>query len=149
MVKWWIDQVKEPPTAFSAFRNHLYNDWKVRWCNYNSQHAQTSSLTAYNMLRLSKMQTVKELKCSFAVVSSRIVKIEDEKLVFPTKQSKKAHVQLIPKNPTQKTLLEQTQNGYWKIGQIFLTPNWCAIPLTRYLDLTSEKGDALIQKILK
>ncbi|MDR2203360.1 MAG: hypothetical protein LBE76_03495 [Nitrososphaerota archaeon] len=132
MVKWWADQVKETPTAFSAFRNHFYSAWKVRWCNYNSQYAQTSSLTAYNMLRLSKMQTLKELKYSFVVISQRITKIENEKLVFPTKQFKKAQVQLVSKNPTQKTLLEQTQNGYWKIGQIFLTPNWCAILFTRW-----------------
>jgi hypothetical protein len=149
MVKWWTDQVKESPTAFSVFRNHFYSAWKESWSDYNSQHAQTSSLTAYNMLRLSKMQPLKELKYSFAVVSQRIVKIEDEKLVFPTKLSKKAQVQLVPKNHTQTTLLEQTQNGYWKNGQIFLTPNWCAIPLTRYIDLTSEKEDTLIQKILK
>jgi hypothetical protein len=148
MVKWWTEQAKEPPTAFSVFRNYFYSAWKIRWCDYNSQHAQTSSLTAYNLLRLSKMQTLRELKCSFAVISPRIVKIEDEKLVFPTKLSKKTHVQLVPKNPTQKTLLEQTQNEYWQIGQIFLTPNWCAIPFTRYLDLTCEK-DAIVQKLLK
>jgi len=101
------------------------------------------------MLRLSKGQPIEELKCSFAVVSPRIAKIEDETLVFPTKQFKKAHVQLLPKNSTQKTLLEQAQNQYWQIGQIFLTPNWCTIPLTKYLDLTKEKEDASIQKLRK
>jgi len=64
------------------------------------------------MLRLSKGQPIEELKYSFAVISSRIIKIEDEKLVVPTKQPKKAHIQLLPKNQTQKTLLEQTQNKY-------------------------------------
>ena len=101
------------------------------------------------MLRLSKGQPIEELKYSFAVISPRIVKLEDEKLVFPTKLSKKAHIHLLPKNPTQKTLLEQAQNQYWQIGQIFLTPNWCTIPLTRYLDLTKEKEDALIQQLRK
>jgi 1,2-phenylacetyl-CoA epoxidase catalytic subunit len=101
------------------------------------------------MLRLSKGQPIEELKYSFAVISPRIIKIEDEKLVFPTKQSKKAHIQLLPKNQTQKTLIEQAQNQYWQINQILLTPNWCTIPLTRYLNLTQEKEDNLIQKLTR
>ena len=149
MVKWWIEQAKESPVSFSGFRNHYYSAWKNAWSNYNSQHAQTSSLSAYNMLKLSKGQPIEELKYSFAVISPRIVKIEDEKLVFPTKQTKKARIQLFPKNQTQKTLLEQTQNKYWQINQILLTPNWCTIPLTRYLNLTQEKEDNLIQKLRK
>jgi len=149
MVKWWTEQTKEPPATFSRFRNHFYNAWKNAWSNYNSQHAQTSSLAAYNMLKLSKGQPITELKYSFAIISPRIVKIEDAKLVFPTKQPKKSQIQLLPKNQTQKTLLEQTQNKYWQINQILLTPNWCTIPLTRYLNLTQEKEDNLIQKILK
>jgi len=149
IVEWWIDRGKEPIQSFSVFRNQFYKSWRNDWPGYNSQHAQTSSLVAYNLLKLSRGQPIGELKRSFAVVSPRIAKIEGEKLVFPTKLYKKAHVQLVTKNPTQKILLEQVQNEYWKIGQIFLTPNWCAIPFTRYLDLTSEKEDALIQKILK
>ncbi|MDR2707451.1 MAG: hypothetical protein LBB87_01720 [Nitrososphaerota archaeon] len=149
MVKWWIDQAKDMPASFSGFRNHFYGAWKYAWSNYNSQHAQTSSLAAYNMLKLSKGQSIEELKYSFAIISPRIVKLEDEKLVFPTKLSKKAHIQLLPKNQTQKTLLEQTQNKYWQINQILLTPNWCTIPLTRYLNLTQEKEDDLIQKLCK
>ncbi|MDR0460621.1 MAG: hypothetical protein LBH62_04190 [Nitrososphaerota archaeon] len=149
MVEWWTDHEKESFLSFSGFRNQFYKSWRNDWKGYNSQHAQTSSLVAYNMVRLSKGQSIGELKRSFAVVSPRIAKIEDEKLVFPTKQSKKAHVQLLPKNPTQKTLLEQAQNQYWQIGQIFLTPDWCAIPFTKYLDLTKEKEDASIQKLRK
>jgi hypothetical protein len=152
MVKWWVDQAKESPVSFSGFRNYFYNAWKSAWGTYNSQHAQTSCLVAYNLLKLSEGQTRKEeeVKGNFAVISPRIVKIEDgEKLVFPTRPPKKGHVQLLPKNQTQKTLVEQAQNQYWQISQVFLTPNWCVIPFVRYLDLTKEKEDILVQKLLK
>ena len=155
MVNWWINQTSTvtaeevPAGSFNEFRNHFYKNWKKGWNGYNSQHAQTSSLVAYSVLKLSKqLQTKEELRYSFAVVSPRIVKIEDEKLVFPTKLSNKAHVQLIPKNPTQQALLEQVQNNHWQLGQSFLTAEWCAIPFTRFLDLTLEK-DRYIQDLLK
>lgn len=149
MVKWWINQEEVPAESSNEFRNHFYKKWKTDWKGYNSQHAQTSSSVAYSALKLSKqLQTKEELSYSFAVVSTRIVKIEDEKLVFPTKLSNKAHVQLISKSPIQQALLEQAQNDHWQLGQSFLTAEWCAIPFTRFLDLRLEK-DRFIQDLLK
>jgi len=129
----------------------LYKEWKENWKGYNSQHAQTSSLVAYSILKSSKQPTTKEnMGNNFAVISPNIIKIEEtNQLVFPTMLTKKAHIQLIPKTSTQQILLEQTQNGYWKLGQTFLTDKWCTIPFTRYLDLTTEKKDPLIQELLK
>jgi hypothetical protein len=149
MVEWWIARGKKSDASFRELRNCFYRDWKTDWKGYNSQHAQTTSLVAHNIHKFSETQTIEKVQGSFIVVSPRIAKIEDGQLVFPTKQPKKAHVQLVPKNSTQKSLLEQTQNKYWQIGQIFLTPKWCTIPLTRLLDLTKEEKDPQIQSLIK
>ena len=152
MVKWWINRAEEfSEGAFNKFRNQFYEAWKKEWKGYNSQHAQTSSLVAYSALQLWKGDAERskplELKWNFAVISPRIVKIEDGTLVFPTKIPKKAHVRLIAENPRQQALLEQAQNAHWQVGQSILTPEWCSIPFTRYLDLTSEK-DRIIRELL-
>jgi len=149
MVKWWINQKIEPNQTFSAFRHQHYRNWRNHWKGYNSQHAQTSSTLAYTTLKSLKEQPMDMvLQNSFAVVSSCIVKIEDEKLIFPTIHSKKVHIQLNPKISTQKTLLEQAQNMYWQLGQIYLTPEFCVISFTHFTDVTKEK-DPIIQKLLK
>jgi len=152
MVKWWAGHTAEfTEGSFSKFRNQFYEAWKREWKGYNSQHAQTSSLVAYSALQLSKGNAEKlkslELKWNFAVISPRIVKIEDCELVFPTKLSRHAHVKLIPENPRQQTLLEQATNKHWQIGQSIVTPEWCDVPFTRYLDLTLEK-DHVIKELL-
>lgn len=149
MVEWWAVRGKESTSSFRELRNRFYGDWRVDWAGYNSQHAQTSSLVAHNVLK-SKVQPVEEVLrgSSFVVVSPRIARIEGERLVFPTRQAKKAYVRLVPKNSSQKVLLEQVQNKYWQLGQVFLTPKWCAIPLMRFLDLTKEK-DTCVQALLK
>jgi hypothetical protein len=90
---------------------------------------------------------VLELKWNFAVISPRIAKIENRALVFPTKLPKRAHVKLIAENPRQQTLLEQAENEHWQVGQSILTPEWCSVPFTRYLDLASEK-DRIIRELL-
>jgi len=153
LVEWWRTKVNETHHSYSELRNNFYGQWRQDWKDYNSQHAQTSSLTAYNISKTLKQQaTTKDVGVgrSFAVISPRIAKITDTKLVFPTQLAKKACVQLNPKTTTQKILLEQAQNGYWKIGQTFLTEKWCTIPLTRCLDLTSNtKEDPRIEEILK
>ncbi len=151
MVRWWINRAEEfTGGSFSKFRNQFYDTWKKEWKSYNSQHAQTSSLVAYSALQLwkeSAKKTKPELKWNFAVISSRIAKIEDDKLIFPTQLSKKAHVNLIAENMRQQTLLEQVQNEHWQVGQSILTPEWCAISFTKFIDLTSEK-DRLIKELL-
>ena len=88
-----------------------------------------------------------DLKWNFAVISPRIVRIEDGGLVFPTKLSRHAHVKLIPENPRQQALLEQAANEHWQVGQSIVTPEWCAVPFTRYMDLASEK-DRVINELL-
>jgi hypothetical protein len=152
MVKWWISRAKEfNEGSFNEFRNQFYDTWKKDWSGYNSQHAQTSSLVAYSALNLSKQKPqikALELKWSFAVISPRLAKIEDKALVFPTKLSRKARIKLIAKTSQQEVLLEQAQNDHWQIGQSFLTPEWCAIPLTRFLDLTVER-DMCLRDVLK
>jgi hypothetical protein len=102
------------------------------------------------MLKSAKQAPVKkDWGNSFAVISPSIVKLEErETLAFPTSLTKKAHVRLIPKTSAQRVLLTQAQNGYWKIGQTFLTDKWCNIPFTRYLDLTTEKKDPIVQELL-
>ena len=152
MVKWWINRAGEFTVgSFSKFRNQFYEDWKKDWKGYNSQHAQTSSLVAYSALQLWKGDAEKtkslDLKWNFAVISPRIVRIEDGGLVFPTKLSKHAHVKLIPENPRQQALLEQAANEHWQIGQSIITAEWCTVPFTRYLDLASEK-DRVINELL-
>jgi hypothetical protein len=152
MVKWWISRAGDfTEGSFSKFRNQFYQGWRKEWKGYNSQHAQTSSLVAYSALQLWKESAEKtkalELKWNFAVISPRIAKIEDCKLVFPTKLPKKAHVKLIAENPRQQVLLEQAQNEHWQVGQSILTPEWCAVPFTRYLDLSSEK-DRVIKELM-
>ena len=149
MVKWWINRRNESTESFRELRNQFYRDWRLDWTGYNSQHAQTSSLVAHNLLKFSKIQPKEDIKSNFVVVSQRIVKLDGERLVFPTKHPKKAQVRLTPKNPLQKSLLEQAQNGYWKFGQIFLTPKWCTIPFTRFLDLSKEEQDPHIQALLQ
>jgi len=153
LVQWWKTKINETHHSYSELRDNFYPQWKQDWKNYHSQHAQTSSLTAYNMSKFSKQVSAKaeEMWRSFAVISPNVAKIdEDKKLVFPTNLTKKAQVRLIPKDPAQQVLLNQIQNEYWKIGQIFLTPKWCTIPITRYIYLTSdEKEDAIIQELLK
>ncbi|MGD6805870.1 MAG: hypothetical protein ACQCN4_02805 [Candidatus Bathyarchaeia archaeon] len=152
MVTWWIKRSQEfKEGSFSTFRNQFYDSWKKDWVGYNSQHAQTSSLVAYSALNLSKKKPQTnpiELKWNFAVISPRIAKIEDETIVFPTKLTKKAHVKLIAKNSREKVLLEQAQNEHWQIGQSFLTPEWCAVPFTRFIDLTIER-DRYLRDLLK
>ena len=88
-----------------------------------------------------------DLTWNFAVISPRIVRIEDGGLVFPTKLSRHAHVKLIPENPRQQALLEQAANEHWQVGQSIVTPEWCAVPFTRYMDLASEK-DRVINELL-
>jgi hypothetical protein len=150
-VQWWLDQACGSYKSYDDLRNSFYGKWRVDWKGYNSQHAQTSSLVAYGLLKSSKQVSAKEnLGCSCAVVSPSIVKIEEGNLlVFPTGFAKKARVQIVAKTSVQRVLLAQVQNGYWKFGQTFLTPQWCAIPFTKCLDLTSEKNDPLIEELLK
>jgi len=150
-VQWWLDQACESHRSYDGLRDSFYKKWRVDWKDYNSQHAQTSSLVAYGMLKSSNQLSTKENEwASFAVISPSIVKLEEkDRLVFPTRLAKKACVQLVPKTDAQRVLLEQAQNGYWKLGQTFLTDKWCAIPFTRYLDLTSEKKDPIVQELLK
>jgi hypothetical protein len=153
MVNWWLARGQESAQVFrdfTALRNHFYMEWKEAWKGYNSQHAQTSCLLAFSMLK-SNVHTKAEmalLNCSFAMVSPALAKVEDEKLVFTTSLQKKAHVTLAPKTSAQCVLLEQAQNKYWQIGQTFLTPKWCTIPFTRYIDPTQEK-DRPLQEYLK
>ncbi len=151
MVEWWLVRGQESAQLlgkFSVFRNRFYSEWKVAWEGFNSQHAQTSCLVAYRLLKLSKVPSKMDLKCSFVAVSQRIVKIEDGVLVFPTRNKRKARVELVVKDLQQSALLEQIQNNYWEVGQVFLTPSWCNMPLVRYIDLTQEK-DPQVQALLK
>ncbi|MDR2202715.1 MAG: hypothetical protein LBE76_00085 [Nitrososphaerota archaeon] len=149
MINWWLSQGQTATRKnnFTAFRNQFYDKWRTDWKGYNSQHAQTSCLFALKALN-TNIQSKQELKQSFAIISPVSTKVENKKFMFVTKHAKKAYVELIPKTPTQNILLEQTQNSYWKIGQVFLTPKWCTIPLTRHIDLTKEK-DPILQEFLK
>jgi len=150
-VQWWLDQACESHKSYDGLRDSYYSKWREDWSGYSSQHAQTSSLVAHGMLKSANQTPIKEgWGCSFAVISPSIVKLEEKDLlVFPTSLTKKAHIRLIPKTATQRVLLEQTQNRYWKLGQILLTDKWCNIPFTRYLDLTAEKKDTIIQELSK
>ncbi|MDR2203766.1 MAG: hypothetical protein LBE76_05665 [Nitrososphaerota archaeon] len=153
MVNWWLTRGQDSTQTFrdfTALRNQFYNEWKETWKGYNSQHAQTSCLLAFSMLK-SKVQNKAEtllLNGSFACVSSALAKVEEEKLVFVTNLQKKAQVTLVPKTSGQCVLLEQAQNKYWQIGQVFLTSKWCNIPFTRYIDPTKE-NDRPLQELLK
>ncbi|MDR0373111.1 MAG: hypothetical protein LBI79_06095 [Nitrososphaerota archaeon] len=150
MVEWWLVRGREfaqRVREFNVFRNQLYSEWAMDWKGYNSQHAQTSCLFALRALN-ANVQSKQELKSSFAVVSPVSVKIEGKKFIFVTKHAKKAHVELLPKTSVQCVLLEQAQNQHWKIGQVFLTPKWCAVPFSKDLDLTQERDPAL-QEFLK
>jgi hypothetical protein len=153
MVNWWLTRGQESDQVFrdfTALRNQFYREWKDIWKGYNSQHAQTSCLLAFSILK-SKVQNkdkAEVLNCSFALVSPALAKVEDEKLVFVTNLHKKAHVTLVPKTSAHCVLLEQAQNKYWQIGQTFLTPKWYTIPFTRYIDPTQE-NDRPLQKLLK
>jgi hypothetical protein len=150
MVDWWLSRGRDATQEFrdfSAFRSKFYNEWKEAWRGYNSQHAQTSCSFAFKALN-SKVQSKDELKQSFAFVSPVLAKVEDKTLIFTTSQTKKARVELVPKTSAQCVLLEQTQNLYWQVGQVFLTPKWCAVPFARSLDLTKE-NDSTLQEFLK
>ncbi|MCL2135739.1 MAG: hypothetical protein FWH37_09400 [Candidatus Bathyarchaeota archaeon] len=151
MIEWWLSHGRTSTTQknnnFTAFRNQFYSEWTVDWKGYNSQHAQTSCLFALKALN-SNIQSKQELKHSFAIISPVSVKIENKKFIFVTKHTKKAYVELIPKTLTQNILLEQAQNQHWKIGQVLLTPKWCAIPFSKDIDLTQEK-DPTLQEYLK
>ena len=153
MVNWWFVRGQESAIVFrdfTALRNQFYNEWKEAWKGYNSQHAQTSCLLAFSMLK-SNVQIKDEtalLNCSFGCVSPALAKVEDEKLVFVTSLQKKAYVTLVPKTSVQCVFLEQAQNKYWQIGQVFFTSKWCNIPFTRYIDPTQEK-DRPLQELLK
>jgi len=151
MIDWWFvhgrDVVQEF-RDFNAFRNKFYSTWRVDWRGYNSQHAQTSCMFAYKALNL-KVQKSEELRQSFVIVSPVLAKVEENQtLVFTTVQTKKARVKLVAKTTAQSVLLEQALNMYWQIGQVFLTPTWCAIPFSREIDLTQEK-DTTLQEYLK
>jgi len=150
MVDWWLSRGQDATQEFmdfNAFRSHFYSEWKNDWKNYNSQHAQTSCSFAFKALK-AKVQSKDELKQSFAFVSPVLAKIEDKTLVFTTRQNKKARVELVPKTSAQCVLLDQAQNQYWQVGQVFLTPKWCSMPFARSLDLTKE-NDPTVQEFLK
>jgi hypothetical protein len=150
MVEWWMARGRASTQEFNnftTFRNQFYNEWKMDWKGYNSQHAQTSSLFALRALN-SKIQNKEALVSRFAIISPVSVRIEDKKFIFVTRNAKKAHVELVPKTVAHGVLLDQVQNMYWKIGQVFLTPKWCTISFTRDLDLTKE-NDATLQEYLK
>jgi len=150
MVEWWMVRGREfakRVKEFNAFRNQLYSEWTMDWKGYNSQHAQTSCVFALRALN-ANIQSTQELKNSFTIVSPVSVKIENKKFVFVTKHTKKAHVELLPRTSAQEVLLEQAQNQYWKIGQVFLTPKWCVVPFSKDCDLTQEK-DPTLQELLK
>ncbi|MDR2203409.1 MAG: hypothetical protein LBE76_03750 [Nitrososphaerota archaeon] len=147
MVEWWMAHGRASAQKFSnftSFRNQFYSEWKVDWRGYNSQHAQTSCLFALRALN-SEVKSKEALTNRFAIISPVSVKIEGKKFIFVTRNAKKAHVELVPKSVAQGVLLDQVQNMYWKIGQVFLTPKWCNIPFTRDLDLTKENDPTLIE----
>jgi len=151
MINWWLTHGKQTAQEFgdfNAFRNKFYSEWKTDWKGYNSQHAQTSCMFAFKALN-SKVQKSEELQQRFVIVSPVLAKVEEKQtFVFTTLQAKKARVTLVPKTVAQGVLLEQALNMYWQIGQVFLTPTWCAIPFSREIDLTQEK-DAILQEFLK
>jgi len=152
MVEWWIERAEGfSGGSFATFRKKFYKEWKEDWKGYHSQHAQTSCLVAYSALQLwrSPAERLKfsELKWHFAVVSPKLVRIENGWLCFATKLERTAHVRLIPDSPRQKRLIEQAENGYWQIGQSIVTPEWTVIPFTRYVNLTSE-GEPFIKELL-
>ncbi|MCL1976673.1 MAG: hypothetical protein FWG55_00960, partial [Candidatus Bathyarchaeota archaeon] len=106
-VQWWLDQAVGSYRSYDDLRDSFYGKWRVDWKGYSSQHAQTSSLIAYGMLKSSNQPSVKE-NLSFAVISPSIVKLEaGGRLVFPIGLAKKACVQLVPKTAMQQVLLEQ------------------------------------------
>jgi len=140
MVRWWLGREKEVGQVFRLYRNMHYVEWKRAWKGYQSQHAQSSSVIAYSALKAKERNgcEVGVLGDGFASLSSRIVRVEGEKLVFPTVLSRRACVQLIIERGVQRVLLEQAQNRHWLVGQVYLTSNYCVIPFTRFVDLSGE-----------
>lgn len=148
MVGWWAEKARGfGGGSYARFRNTYYAAWKKRWPEWNSQHAQTSSMVAYSALSLwrkrVKTPRMLELRMAFAVLSPRVVKVEHSLLRISTTIRSFGYAELIPNSSHQQKILEQVEEGLWQLGQVILTPGWAIISFIRDVDLTAEKQPEL------
>lgn len=144
MLGWWAERARGfGDGPYARFRNTYYAAWKKRWPEWNSQHAQTSSMVAYSALSLwrkrAKTPRKLELRMAFAVLSPRVVKVEHSLLRISTTIRSFGYVELISNSSHQQKILEQAEEGLWQLGQVILTRGWAVIPFIRDVDLTAER----------
>jgi transposase len=144
MLGWWAEKAQGfEGRSYAKFRNTYYAAWRERWPDWNSQHAQTSSMVVYSAIQLWRRKPGGprrlELRVPFAVLSPRIVKVEHGLLRVSTTIRDFGYAELIPNNSYQQKLLEQAEEKLWQLGQVILTPEWTIIPFTKDLDITRER----------
>jgi hypothetical protein len=144
MVEWWIEKARDSPRTlnYPEFRKRFYREWKEKWEGWNTQHAHTSSMLAYSLIRAYKPPSVRPEKPKFrtpvAVIHYWTVKLENGGLTVSTENGRKAYIRLEAKTRHQQKLLSQAKKGLWKIGQVILTPEWAIISFTKEINLEKE-----------
>jgi len=148
MLGWWTEKAQGfEGGSYAKFRNTYYAAWKERWPDWNSQHAQTSSMVVYSAIQLWKRKSSGprrlELRVPFAVLSPRVVKVERGLLRVSTTIRGFGYVELIPNSSHQQRLLEQAEKGLWQLGQVIMTREWAVISFIRDVDLVAERQPEL------
>jgi hypothetical protein len=147
MVEWWVENgLKTPKKSYSEFRRAFYEKWRRRWEGWHSQHAQTSSMVAYKLLKLSTKHRISiptVFKMPLAFLSPWTVKLENKILRVSIGERTYGYVKLFPDSKHQQKLLEQAEAGLWKIGQTTITPRWAIITFTTTLNLQEESKPEL------
>jgi len=135
MVKWWAEKAKGfPGRDYICLRRAFYSEWVQRWPTLSRQLIHTSASVAASKLKLQRSVEQRpkrpDVEVSYAVLHPKMLKVTRGMLRVSMARGEYCYVQLKPKNSYQERLLEQAEEGLWRIGQAVLAKSWAAIPFT-------------------
>jgi len=146
MTSWWLEKIAvSEEKSQQEFRTRHYEEARVRWKEWNSQHVETSSGLAF-FIHSHKIEA-KVLK--IAVLSPLVSSIVNGKLRVSLKpRSQFGHVELFVDNNQQKVLLKIAEDGLCRLGQVVMFEKGVLIPFILGLNLSVEKAWP-IEKLLE
>jgi hypothetical protein len=156
MVAFWTERgarLKER-TSFQNFRAKFIEEWRKLFQEFHSQYAQTSCMVAFSAGGFSKPSDervrVGLAEREFAVVSQNILRLSGGALHFPVKIcGPAARAVLKPGCGMQREILEQAENGKWRLGQAIVTPGWTVVAFTRFINLGLKEDPCISSLVSK
>jgi hypothetical protein len=138
MTFWWLEKiVVSGAKSQQELRTRYYEEARMRWKEWNSQHVETSSSLAF-FIHSHKIEA-RVLK--IAVLSPLVSSIVNGKLRVSLKpRSQFGYVELFAENSQQKVLLKMAEDGLCRLGQAVLFEKGVLIPFLLDLNLSVEKA---------